>query len=87
MVVVTSTDELQKIVREAVREAVMEVLQFANNQKSEDDGYMNKQEAAAYLRCSTTAIDSYRRNGFIKVHRVAGNKKVLFKKSELKKLG
>lgn len=60
-------------------ETLIARIEELENQKAPE--YMTKQEAASYLKCSTSTIDNYVRNGLPKGTMSKG--KVLFERSNI----
>ena len=73
---------LEKIIDEQVNARLASLIaRIEELERQKVPEYMTKQEAARYLKCSTSTIDNYVKRGLKKV--VLSKGKVLFERSDL----
>lgn len=79
-IVLSFMNLMRPMVAEAVRDAFSSIKPLESPAEPEDAPF-DREQAAAYLRCTKGTIDNWRRSGKLKFSKIGG--KVLIKKSDL----
>ncbi|GAB3018601.1 hypothetical protein GCM10027284_42060 [Cyclobacterium sediminis] len=77
--VITTPDELNKLISEAVENAVLNMLPVQSEPPKEI--FLTRKEAAEKLRISLVTLNEYSKRGVLKSYLIGG--RVLYKESEL----
>ena len=80
-----SPEEIFEYMKRAVREVNSERLAYGHpdTEPGEAGDLLTKKQAAAFLQCSQSALDNWRRMGRLKAHKLNGKKAVRFSRADL----
>ena len=79
--VITSKDELEKMLRNLVNEIFKSL---PNNSATEGEEKLNQKQAALYLGITQSTLIRWKKNGLVPCEQLPGSTKVTYYKSQLK---